>query len=654
MRKLSAFAALLIGLVLIILGVVRLADANSQEETLQTQGAQDAPFTVVTEGVIDPEDDREEFTIEADGEYTVAIGRTYDIEAFIGDAAYNRIDSLSEGDDETAAHVHAEHIEGESEAPNPLNSDLWVATETTEGELLYRWTAPDESGDWSMVIFRDGTEAAPADIAVENPFTASSTSGIILLVSGGLVLLLAVGLFYVAARNRQPEAATRTAATATTAAAGTAAVPAATNAEESDAEDSAAEDRAQFADGAEDDVAEETENPAAADITEDPEPRQDGLPPFKGGGAAMIGGIALTALLAGSVTGAPPVQAATDEPTSVDQEAEEDSAEQDAGEDAEQDSEEPGIDTDTDIPEEGYSVLLNSQLERILEDIAQTAVTADEETDAEALESRFTGAALESRELAYRNHDLAETGLPQPIGTEILSAAVTSGEDFPRQAMVIVDHPEAQVPQILILEQEDARSNYRVAHVSTMAPGTEFPSISAEQGGVSQLSGDAEIGDITPESALTGAAGFLSDSSADFGDRMAESVYIDGLHEYYTELSEAAEDADVRFPDPSVDEETTALELPDGSTVVAGSFERVMQMAPLEDGDTIFLEHDLVVELVETDWTTFPAEITSKESVVLMIPADGSEDGVVLLGVHDIIEDASIETPEWFTGYDDN
>lgn len=117
-------------------------------------------------------------------------------------------------------------------------------------------------------------------------------------------------------------------------------------------------------------------------------------------------------------------------------------------------------------------------------------------------------------------------------------------------------------------------------------------------------------------------------------------------------MAEAADDTEVSFPEPEPDEDLTTLELPDGSSVVAGSFEMVMQMAPLEDGDTIFLDHDLVVELVDTDWTTFPTEIYTSESVVLHIPAEDSEEEAVLLGVHDIIEDASIDTPEWFDGYD--
>lgn len=313
------------------------------------------------------------------------------------------------------------------------------------------------------------------------------------------------------------------------------------------------------------------------------------------------------------------------------------------------------VEVEGEMPAEGYSVLLASQLERILNDLAKVVETADQEQDAELLESRVSGDALRARELAYRNHELADADLPAPIGSEVLSAAVTSSTEFPRQALVITDHPDNEVPQILVLEQSSPRENYRLVQTSMMAPGTEFPALSAEQGGINPVAPDAETDGVTPTDAVAGMAEYFTDSEAEIGQQMAESVYVESLHEYYAELSEAADDTEVNFPEPELSEEDiTALQLPDGSTVVAGSFDMVMQMAPLADGDTIFLEHELVVELVDTDWTTFPTEITTLESVVVQIPPEGSEEQIVLLGVNDIIADASIDTPEWFDGYDED
>lgn len=636
MRYLYAAITLLLGLVLLGLGISQLTAED--QEPLQTEGAQDAPFTVVTDGIIDTEAGRDEITIEAEGEYSLAVARTYDIEAWIGDAAFNRVTGIAEGDEGESARIEAEHVGGEAQAPNPEGSDLWVATESTEGDLLYRWNAPDESGDWSMVLFRDGEEPAPTAISMEQTDTQSQVMGIVLLIGGGLLTLVALGLFYWAAgsrrKNQRPE------------------------------DDDAPKDPE-----TEDPMTDTADTDSAAATEHDPATGTDdagstGRTSFTSLTRTAFSGLAAVLLGAGGaigLTGPAHAQATDDADETQEQEDadQEDSEEQEDPEEADApDAEDLEGETDEDveveeeIPAEGYSVLLSSQLEDILADVAEVVETGDADQDAELLEDRVAGDALSSREIAYRNHDLVDAELPAPIGTEVLSAAVTSDQEFPRQAMVIAEHPEGEVPQILVLEQESPRENYKLVHTSMMAPGTEFPSLSAEQGGTEPLEADSEVDGMTPEQAVSGTAEYFTDSNHEFGEGMADSVYIDSLHQYYEDLAEAADDTEVSFPEPQTNEDITALELPDGSTVVAGSFEMVMQMAPLEDGDTIFLEHDLVSELVGTDWTTFPTEIFTVESVVLHLPAEDSDEDVVLLGVHDIVEDASIDTPEWFDGYD--
>lgn len=622
MRYLYAAITLLLGLVLLGLGIGQL---NAEEqEPLQTEGAQDAPFTVITDGIIDSEAGRDEITIEAEGEYTLAVARTYDIEAWIGDAAYNRVTGISEGGEDASASLETEYVEGEAQAPNPQGSDLWVATESTEGDLLYRWNAPDESGDWALVIFRDGQEPAPTTISMEQTETQSQVLGIVLLVVGGLLTLASLALFYWAAGSGR--------------------------------KDTRHDDDATQAPETEDPMTDSAQTDTTTDTTDTTDAADTpGRASFSRLPRTAFSGLLTVLLGAGGAigfTGAAHAQPqAGDDAEETQQQEEPEEGEAPDAEELDDETQED-VEVEEEIPAEGYSVLLSSQLEDILADVADVVESGDAEQDAELLEERVAGDALSAREIAYRNHDLVEADLPAPIGTEVLSAAVTSDQDFPRQAMVIVDHPDSDVPQILMLQQQSPRENYKLVHTTMMAPGTEFPSLSPEQGGTEPVGADSEIDAMTPEQAISGTAEYFTDADHDFGASLADSVYIDSLHQYHQDLAEAADDTEISFPQPQPGEEITALELPDGSTVVAGSFETVMQMAPLQDGDTIFLEHDLVAELVETDWTTFPTEIFTVESVVLHIPAEDSDEDAVLLGVHDIIEDASIDAPEWFDGYD--
>lgn len=630
MRYLYPALALLLGLILLGFGIGQL-NADPETHTVETQGAEDAPFTVVSDDLIDSEEGFEEFTIGAEGEFSLAVGRTYDVEAWTGEAAHNRVTGFVEADGEEAAHIEAEHVEGEMQAPNPRGSDLWVATETAEDDLLYRWSTPDDSGDWSLLIFRDGEQPAPASITTEQVEPQSQVPGTILVIAGALALLLSVGLFYRAANARRRS---------------------------SDSDDDTPEGSspdgagADSADSKEQDIADAEADPEKA--AERPE-RTD----FSGASRSVVSALTTIVVAAGSAVGlAGPAHAeetATEQPDESAQESEPADAEVSDEPDAEdiETQTEEDAEVDEEMSAEGYSVLLNSQLDRILTDVAEVVEAGDAERDTELLEERVAGPALSARETAYRNQEISEDDAPEPVGTEVLSAAVSGGEGFPRQAMVITDHPDTDVPQVLVLQQQSARENYRLVHTAMMAPGTEFPSLSTEQGGTQVVDPEAEVAGTTPVEAVSGMADYYTDADHEFGDRVADSAYIDSLHQYYQDLADAADDTEVNFPAPQGRDGTTALQLPDGSTVVAGSFEMSMQMAPLQDGDTIFLEHDLVVDMLGTDWTTFPTEITTLESVVVHLPAPDSEDEAVLLGVNDMVLDATIESPDWFDGYDD-
>lgn len=630
MRYLYPALALLLGLILLGFGIGQL-NADPETHTVETQGAEDAPFTVVSDDLIDSEEGFEEFTIEAEGEFSLAVGRTYDVEAWTGEAAHNRVTGFVEADGEETAHIEAEHVEGEMQAPNPTGSDLWVATETAEDDLLYRWSTPDDSGDWSLLIFRDGEQPAPASITTEQVEPQSQVPGTILVIAGALALLLSVGLFYRAANARRRS---------------------------SDSDDDTPEGSspdgagADSADSKEQDIADAEADPEKA--AERPE-RTD----FSGASRSVVSALTTIVVAAGSAVGlAGPAHAeetATEQPDESAQESEPADAEVSDEPDAEdiETQTEEDAEVDEEMSAEGYSVLLNSQLDRILTDVAEVVEAGDAERDTELLEERVAGPALSARETAYRNQEISEDDAPEPVGTEVLSAAVSGGEGFPRQAMVITDHPDTDVPQVLVLQQQSARENYRLVHTAMMAPGTEFPSLSTEQGGTQVVDPEAEVAGTTPVEAVSGMADYYTDADHEFGDRVADSAYIDSLHQYYQDLADAADDTEVNFPAPQGRDGTTALQLPDGSTVVAGSFEMSMQMAPLQDGDTIFLEHDLVVDMLGTDWTTFPTEITTLESVVVHLPAPDSEDEAVLLGVNDMVLDATIESPDWFDGYDD-
>lgn len=616
MRFLSAVAAFLAGLVLLALGVNELTGFTAEEShTVYPEGVEEAPFTVVTDELIDEEAGREEFTIEAEGEYTLALGRTYDIEAWLEGVPHNRILGVEESDDpEVGSYVNAEYVDGSESVENPADSDLWVAVQQEEGELLYRWSTPDDSGDWALLIFRDGEEAAPATITTTETEFFSRGQAIGLTVGGGLLLLVSVGLFYWALASRRRK---------------------------------------------DDDM-------DSYEIDHDPDvdyPDESDGSGYGRGGAATTLAAALALALGLSALPASQTPASADEEENGEEAAEADEdaeaeTEQPDDEGAEQPAEDEAegeAEVEGDMPAdeaEGHSVLMQSQLDRILEDLASVVEEADEERDADLLEPRVADHALEMRGLAYRNNEIADSAMPEAIGTEVVSAAVTSEQEFPRQAIVMTEHPEQELPQILVLQQDDIREDYKLIHRTTMAPGTEFSAIAPEDGGIEPVS-------LEGEGFLTGLAEYFSDADHEYGENVEESIYIEQVHEYYEEINAGAEAVDIDFSLGDVSQEMTGLELQDGSRLLAGHFSRTMEFTPHESGDTIYLENDLIEAFVGTDWTTWTTRMTTVHSVLLHVPADfdpeegaEGEEGITLLGISQIEESAYIDVPDWADEYD--
>lgn len=663
MRFTASIIAFILGLLMAGLGVGLLTIwASDEVPTAQSQEVQDAPLTVISDDLIDPDAEREEFTISAEGEYTIALARTQDIEAWVGDAAHVSIGAVQQGEEDAPATIETQFTDGEATVPDPSGSDLWAASETTEGDLRYRWSAPDDTGEWSLLLFRDGEEPAPSNVTVELPEEEESPLGTVLIVLGALLILVGIYLLYraLASRRRAGDdaalnttdaartdgAAGATAVTSAGAGAGTGASalrdtgnPGGTD-NTADAADAAgvtdtttAEDEMretdgqpqapgqrdpQHADPAEDDT---VSGPGAAD--EDAEDDTEGG--SADGRTWRSRSVATAAALALSLSPAVLISDVED--------PSEDPAEDESSQSEEVEAEEVEADEDS-----GYSVLLESQLQGIIDEIAEQAAAADAESDAEMLSPRVSGNAEEVRELTYRNSELDSEVTPDAIGTEILSAAVTSDTDFPRQAVVITQDAEAEIPQVLVIEQAAPRENYALVQAVLMVPGTEFPAIAAEDGGVEPVDPEAEDARFAANHAMERVAVYLNNSEYYFGMHVEENAYIEDLQAYQEQLREDAEDLSISYTRPLIEEGSTALRLPDGSVIAVGSFDSTTQLRP-EEGASINLS-GVTAELAGTESTTEDLDIINRESMILHIPAEDDEQ-VVVLGVHDIVNEVN-------------
>ncbi|MBO1750840.1 hypothetical protein J4G33_03390 [Actinotalea sp. BY-33] len=208
---------------LCLLGVVAISLAAASatvwrpSDTLvaQAQAADGGTMVVTAPGVLDLAADEVLVEARAQGDQAVviALGRTSDVEAWVGEDAYTLVTGFAdaevlrtevvepapeeaEGDaEETAADApEAEDSEAAEEdaeprpAPDPAGSDLWVTEVGGVGEAELSWTT--EPGRWSVLVATTGEDAGPPSVSLTWPQEVR-TPWLVPGVAVGSVLLLA-------------------------------------------------------------------------------------------------------------------------------------------------------------------------------------------------------------------------------------------------------------------------------------------------------------------------------------------------------------------------------------------------------------------------------------------------------------------------------
>lgn len=681
MKTLGGIGAMILGVVAILVSVgLQTIWAPPAVFNATTETTQDAPLTIITDGVdIDP-DEAIEYTVKGDGEFTLMYGQLRDIEAWVGDAAHHRIDGVNtdvgRGEDPS---VNITYVDGQAEVPNPVTSDLWLATQEVTDEVTQRWTRTD-AGEWGLLIAVDGTAPAPADFSVSWVNVEPSSPLIVpLMIAGIALVLLGIALLiwrFVEFRRRAKRTSGRRAAqrgdytglTAADVMAGSESTTQTLSVEQIEAgepvqdpqTDQATEVVAGLPLTEDDQLADEDElaiRGSTADKTSrvdepadntDPEddhldddedapggsagPDHDpttGQPPLsdapedhdhpedtKDNGGFLrrtITALSATGLAIGLGVG--PVHASSEAP-----------AEDDISDQVDQNQlEEEGAAEDSDT----FPIVVDAQFEQILEAVSTTTEQADADFDAETLTGRVAGHALRSRQDSYRNHTIdADYPSRIPVATdEILATWMDRDESFPRTIYAVTSDAEGSATQLLVLRQEDARSQYQLVQNAPFAPGAELPAGSLTDHNVVNMANDESTDLVmSPNAAVEALADYLTDPEAESADQIADNEWIEMIHEHQADLEETHRENDI---DASVtrnlfEDSVTSVRLPNGSALVFGTMNSLESLTPQEEGATVDVT-DLVQEVGEFPSSSREEQvrIRYREQFALLIPSDG-------------------------------
>lgn len=133
---------------------------------------------------------------------------------------------------------------------------------------------------------------------------------------------------------------------------------------------------------------------------------------------------------------------------------------------------------------ESPPVVQQSQLDRVVADLAAVAAASDAASDVGALEARFVGPAFDGRRATYEaKAKFAERRAPVAVGTDRLVDIVPKTHNWPRSVMTVTQSDATTTPVLRVLWQENARAPYREAAESGLLPGATVPSFPGESEG---------------------------------------------------------------------------------------------------------------------------------------------------------------------------
>lgn len=589
-RLKTAALLVLLGLLTMLAGIGQLT-FWAPSETVTASVPSDtkaAPLTVIDQKLIALHDGPVKIKIQGEGNFIVATGRPDDVQAWVGETAHNTLTGVSA--DQKSLEVSS--ADGEATAPSPAGSDLWVSTEDASGDLDYTWNPPAD-GEWSLLVAGDGTQPAPSSISMTFPNNATTPWAVPLIVLGIIIILIGAALPFIAKalsnRRKHDDDEPRDGGETTT-------LPVQSSTAKSP--------------GVE---AHTTQSPTTQSPTVQPPAGDGGRRPGAGTEGPALRVTALAATLAAVLVGGTAVAAqatTTPEATTTSSAAA--------------------------TAEGGTPVMLESQLQRILEQVASTVDAADAAKDAAKLAPRVDKMELQIRTQNYKIRSAVSAYEPRmPVrATKLQSSVISTKRDWPRTVFALTQGEGNVVPQVLTLVQLSPRENYKLWGSAPLQPGTNFPSFPIPRNGTEAVPASDSTGlAYSGNEALEILSEMLTNPDSPNRSKLADgqsSPYIAGALAYQADTVKNGTSANFKFTHTPVTNQTVVLRTADGGAVVVGRLDFAFEGTPKAAGDKLVLEDDSAVFAGGKETTTGMV-LNFAESVAVYIPPAGSADPMKLV-----------------------
>lgn len=620
MRFVLAIAAFVVAAAMIVLGIAQ-RTVFLPPSTVAAEGTVEGglPYTLVSGAVLNSRDGSQTVTATGSDTVFVAYGRTSDVMAWLGSSDYAELSvdeetgaletTLRGGDAEETPSSTATPTETpaatETPAPtdsaepadpddastdadeadaagtddetgdvvaDPRGSDLWLSEYVEDQAVIAPISVPD---DVSVLIASDGVAAAPATVRLSWP-VSNATPWAGPLIAGGILLLVVGLVLYLLGLNNLRK----------------------------------------------------SRGPRRKGITAGPGLEQTAKPPRRrrrsrrvrarssvrvGVPLLLVSGLLLSGC---SANYWPDLTAAGETPEPTDSAAVV-----------------PETSGDTAAP----SVTV-AQLERIITRVSAVATEADADRNSELASTRFTGAALQERQANYTTRGkVSDYAVPATIPSSPLLLSLPQATDvWPRSVFTVVgDQADTETPLVaLMLQQEDPRSNYKVAYAVSLEPNATIPESAPASIGAAFIPPDSPLMLVAPsELAAQYTDVIAKGAESEFAASFSET---DPFRDLIAQDRKAKTDglpstASIDFVAQAGDSDPLGLSTISSGAIVAVSMTEGETVKPTETGAVVKLA-GAVAALVGVDETAKGAEVQYADQLLFYVPPADSTDQVVLLG----------------------
>ncbi len=282
--------------------------------------------------------------------------------------------------------------------------------------------------------------------------------------------------------------------------------------------------------------------------------------------------------------------------------------------------------------------LLQGQLSRILNDVALSAANGDKGKDAKQLQNRFNGPALEIRAARYllqqRSKKVAslESIAAGPISFSLPAAT----SQWPRTAMAVTQRTgSSELPQMLVMQQDSPRSNYKVWYSIAMLPGAKIPAVPAADVGAAPVTPNSLFLAMSPK-ALPHTYGDLIDN----GQLSLSAGKFDvSKDEFYLQLSQsqktqkaALKKASLKFSHSLGENNVLSLSTSDAGALVAVYMNDSYVIKPTKAGSAVTVSGNEKI-MLGSNGSVQGVKSVYGDMLLFYVPALASKNQIRLLGV---------------------